>query len=258
MYLIDTHCHLFLPEFNDDRDAMIQRALSNRIEGFVLPNVDSGTTQALKTLSREYPNLMYPLMGLHPTSVEDDYLKELDLVYQELSTGQYFGIGEIGIDLYWDTSFKSEQEEAFRKQLVWAQESDLPVVIHIRNSFAETIRVIESVPGPHRGIFHCFTGSLDEAHQAIALGFHLGIGGVVTFKNSKLDEVVAQIDPKHLVIETDSPYLAPHPKRGKRNESAFLAYTTKKLADIFSLHTDQIAGITTSNAQRIFGISSSE
>ncbi|MBT3244515.1 MAG: TatD family hydrolase [Bacteroidetes bacterium] len=254
MHLIDTHCHLFLPEFDDDRDEMIQRALSNKVEGFILPNVDSSTTPALTKLCSEYPAMMFPLMGLHPTSVEDDYKNELAQVELLLEQNKYFGIGEIGIDLYWDQSFKDEQEDAFRTQLKWAQLLDLPVVIHIRDSFTETVRIIESVGGNFKGIFHCFTGSLEEANIAIDLGFHLGIGGVLTFKNSQLDQVVSQLDLSKLVVETDSPYLAPAPKRGKRNESAYLAYTVKKLADIFNLHTSQIAERTTSNAQKIFAI----
>jgi len=254
MYLIDTHCHIFLPEFDNDRDEAIQRALKNKVEGFVLPNIDSSTTDSLHKLAKEYPALTFPLMGLHPTSVEDDYIKELDLAENWLGKQKYFGIGEIGLDFYWDKTFKKEQEEAFRIQLRWAQTKDLPVIIHTRNSFLDTINIIESLGGSNRGIFHCFTGSLEEAKIAIDMGFHLGIGGVVTFKNAKLDEVIREIDLKHIILETDSPYLAPVPKRGKRNEPAYLAYTANKLADVFNVHRNEIAAITSANARKIFGI----
>lgn len=253
--IIDTHCHIFLPEFDDDRDQVIQRALKSGVQGFVLPNVDSSTIGALHKLNQDYPKLTWPLMGLHPTSVEEDYLSELDRIRKQLEEQTYFGIGEIGMDLYWDTSFRQEQEDAFKTQLRWAQEMDLPVVIHIRNSFRETVEAIEAVGGSHKGIFHCFTGTAEEARTAIRLGFHLGIGGVLTFKNAGLAEVLADLGAEHLVLETDAPYLAPHPKRGKRNEPAYLIYTLNKLADTLNLHRDQIAEITTRNAQKIFGIS---
>lgn len=254
MHLIDTHCHLFLPEFDSDRDEIIQRALKNKVEGFVLPNVDSSTIPALEKLHQDYPAFSFPLMGLHPTSVEEDYKKELDVVGDWLSSHKAFGIGEIGMDLYWDKTFIQEQEDALLVQLHWAQERDLPVVIHTRNSFHETIAVIKKAGGIHKGIFHCFTGTLEEARQVIDLGFHLGIGGVLTFKNSGLEQVIKEIDPKFLVLETDAPYLAPVPKRGKRNEPAYLAYTASKLADALKVHKDEIASITSSNARKIFGI----
>lgn len=252
--IIDTHCHLFLSEFDDDRDEMIQRAIKTDVKGFVLPNVDSSTIDAMHHLCDDYPGITYPLMGLHPTSVEDDYKTELDTVYRCLETRPYFGIGEIGLDLYWDQTFLKEQTDAFQTQLRWAQEMNLPVVIHVRDSFRETIQAIEAVGGEHKGIFHCFSGSAEEAEIAINLGFHLGIGGILTFKNAGLDEVVARLDPEKLVLETDAPYLAPHPKRGKRNEPAYLVYTLNKLADTLNLPKDEIAAQTTRNAQKVFGI----
>ena len=254
MYFIDTHCHIYLPEFDEDRNEAIQRALSNRIESFVLPNVDSSTIDSLHKLHNEYPAITFPLMGLHPTSVEEDYIKELEIMEDWLSKKNYFGIGEVGMDLFWDKTFQREQEDALRIQLKWAQEKNLPLVIHNRDSFKETIKVIESVGGRHRGIFHCFSGSLEEAKIVIDLGFDLGIGGVLTFKNAGLDQVIQEIDLKHIVLETDSPYLAPVPKRGKRNEPAYLAYTANKLADVFSMHRDEIARVTSANARLIFGI----
>ncbi|MCD6347582.1 MAG: TatD family hydrolase [Bacteroidales bacterium] len=254
MHLIDTHCHLYLPEFDSDRDMVIQRAITNKVDAFFLPNIDSSTIPPLIRLSSQYPSIMFPLMGLHPTSVEEDYKQELNKVEKQLQQNKFFGIGEIGIDLYWDKSFKSEQEDALKTQLHWAKELDIPVVIHIRDSFKETVRVIESTGDTYKGIFHCFTGTLEEANIAIDLGFHLGIGGVLTFKNSQLDQVISKLELSHLVLETDAPYLAPVPKRGKRNESAYLAYTAKRLADIFNLHSDQIADITTKNAREIFAI----
>lgn len=254
MHFIDTHCHIFLSEFDQDRDEMIQRALKNKIDAFILPNVDSSTIDGLHKLNKEYPAFTYPLMGLHPASVEEDYLSELKTIEELLDQKKYHGIGEIGLDLYWDKTFIREQQEALRIQLKWAQEKDLPVVIHTRNSFKETAKVIDSLGGTHKGIFHCFSGSLEEARIAIDLGFHLGIGGVITFKNSGLDKIICEIDLKHLVLETDSPYLAPVPKRGKRNEPAYLVYTAIKLADVFDLHKDEIARVTSENARKIFGL----
>ncbi len=254
MNIVDTHCHIYLSEFDQDRDEMIQRSLKNHVDAFILPNVDSSTIASLHSLNENYPSLTYPLMGLHPTSVEEDYKKELEIIEGWLSKKSYFGIGEIGLDLYWDKTFQKEQEDALKIQLKWAQNANLPVVIHTRDSFIETVKVIEAVGGKHRGIFHCFGGTLEEARMAIDMGFYLGIGGVLTFKNSNLDEVIQKVDLQYIVLETDSPYLAPVPKRGKRNEPAYLAYTLNKLSDVFKMHRDEIAAITTANAQKIFGI----
>ncbi len=254
MNIVDTHCHIYLSEFDQDRDEMIQRSLKNHVDAFILPNVDSSTIASLHSLNENYPSLTYPLMGLHPTSVEEDYKKELEIIEGWLSKKSYFGIGEIGLDLYWDKTFQKEQEDALKIQLKWAQNANLPVVIHTRDSFFETVKVIEGVGGKHRGIFHCFGGTLEEARMAIDMGFHLGIGGVLTFKNSNLDEVIQKVDLQYIVLETDSPYLAPVPKRGKRNEPAYLAYTLNKLSDVFKMHRDEIAAITTANARKIFGI----
>lgn len=255
MSYTDTHCHLFLPEFDDDRDSMIQRALKAGVDRLFLPHVDSGSTDDLLALADAYPAYCFPLMGLHPTSVEEDYLSELDKVESWLSRRTFYGIGEIGIDLYWDQSTLKEQTDAFITQLKWADQSKLPVVIHVRNSFKETIEAINAsgIAGL-TGIFHCFTGTYEEAQQVINIGFHLGIGGVLTFKNAGLDEVISQIDPSHLVLETDSPYLAPVPKRGKRNEPAYLAYTAQRLSEVLGIQKEDLAEITTNNSKKIFRI----
>jgi len=253
MHLIDTHCHIFLQEFDKDRDEVIQRALANNVRQFILPNVDSSTIPALLELSDDYPGICFPLMGLHPTSVEEDYKSELEIVRNWLEKRTFKGIGEIGLDFYWDTSYKKEQIDSLRIQLIWAKELKLPVVINTRNSFNETIELIEAVGTENlRGIFHCFTGTLEEAHRAIDLGFYLGIGGVLTFKNSNLNQVLTQVDPERIILETDAPYLAPTPKRGKRNEPAYLAYTAKKLSESLNISIDEIAQLCSSNAQRIF------
>ena len=255
MKLTDTHCHLFLPEFDADRAETIRRALDSEITRIFLPNVDSGTSEQLLGLANTYPAYCFPMMGLHPTSVEEDYRQELDHVANRLAKHHFYGIGEIGIDLYHDQTFKSEQEDAFTTQIQWADELNLPVVIHTRNSFHETIRLLDRAHVDNlTGIFHCFTGSSDEAKEVINRGFYLGIGGVLTFKNSGLAEVISRVDPKHLVLETDAPYLAPAPKRGKRNEPSYLRYTAKKLAEITGLSFQQIAEITTTNSLKIFNL----
>ena len=231
MEYIDTHCHLFLPEFDADRDEVIQRGLISNVKKFVLPNVDTSTIDDLISLAEAYPAHCYPLAGLHPSSVEEDYESEILEIKTRLENGKFFGIGEIGLDFYWDRTFAAEQIRAFKIQLQWAQSMKLPAIIHVRESFEETCEAIEEVSNSDlTGIFHCFTGSLDQAKRAIDLGFSLGIGGILTFKNSGLDKVLKEIPLEHLILETDSPYLAPMPKRGKRNEPAYLPYIANKLA----------------------------
>ena len=255
MELTDTHCHIFLPEFDSDRDEMIQRALKSGVHRFFLPHVDSSTTDHLMRLSLEYPDNCFPLMGLHPTSVEEDFEKELKHVEESLSRHRFFGIGEIGIDLYWESQFQKQQETVFKIQLQWAAELGLPVIIHVRNSFTETIRCIREVDLPNlTGIFHCFTGTIEQAREIIELGFLLGIGGVLTFRNSDLGNVIRSIDLVSIVLETDSPYLAPAPKRGKRNEPAYLVYVADALAKIKGISPMEVARITTMNSQRLFQI----
>lgn len=253
--LIDTHSHIYTEDFNSDIDEVVQNAYNNDVKKIILPNIDSGTIKRLVDLNNSYPHICYPLMGLHPTSVAADYKEELDAVEYWLEKHKFYGIGEIGIDLYWDQTFKNEQEEAFRYQIKLAKSKQLPIVIHLRNSFDEVYKIVkEEQDGSLKGIFHCFSGDELEANKIIDLGFLLGIGGVLTFKNSKLSEVVEKIDLKHLVLETDAPYLAPVPKRGRRNESSYLIHIAKKIAEINDFPIDRVAEITTQNARSLFGI----
>lgn len=253
MNLIDTHCHLFLPEFDHDRDEMIRRALDSGVIRFVLPHVDSNTTEGLLELARKYPGQCLPLMGLHPTSVNAEFENELKHAEYLLNSGRFYGIGEIGIDLYWDQSFLLQQQEAFHIQLEWAHRMNLPAIIHVRNSYQETLAGIRKAGLPGlTGIFHCFSGTEEEAREISEMGFLLGIGGVVTFKNSNLDKVLRNIDLSKIVLETDSPYLAPVPYRGKRNEPAYLVHVVSKLAEIYGTSPDHIAEQTTRNSGRLF------
>ncbi len=253
--LTDTHCHIYLPEFDEDRDETVERSFAAGVSRIFLPNVDQSTTTPLLQLSAKYPDHCFPLMGLHPTSVNETFEVELEHFQTMLSQHKFYGIGEIGIDLYWDKTFREQQEEALRIQLGWASVQKLPVVIHVRNSHAETVAVIEKSGLTNlTGIFHCFSGTLDQAREIISLGFHLGIGGVSTFKNSGLDQVLPHIDPQWIVLETDSPYLAPVPFRGKRNEPAYLVNTANRVAGIYDMTLGKLAQITTDNSIRLFGI----
>jgi len=253
MQFIDTHCHLFLKEFDADRDEIIQKAKEVGITHLLLPNVDSSTLSALKETCVIYRDYCIPLIGLHPTSVKDNYREELDIVKHELITNTYFGIGEIGIDLYWDKSTLAQQIEAFIFQLELASQNKLPVIIHVRNSFDETFNAIEQCGIKNlNGIFHCFSGNLQQARKVIELGFLLGIGGVVTFKNSGLDSVIPHIDLKHIVLETDSPYLAPVPHRGKRNEPSYVPLIAQKIAELKQITIAEVAQKTTTNAKVLF------
>ena len=253
--LIDTHSHIYSEDFLHDRDEALQRAYDNGVKKIILPNIDSGSIKHMFDLTDEYPHLCYPLMGLHPTSVDEDYKEELCAVEYWLDKRKVYGIGEIGIDLYWDTKFEKEQEDVFRCQIRLAKERNLPIVIHVRNSFKETYKIVEEEQdGSLRGIFHCFSGNEEDAQKVIDLGFLIGIGGVLTFKNSSLDQVIKNIELKHQVLETDSPYLAPVPKRGKRNESSYLVYVAQKMAEIYDVPVAKVAEITTANARELFGI----
>lgn len=253
--LIDTHSHIYSEDFNDDIDEVLQNAYKNDVRKIVLPNIDSGTIKRLLDLSNSYPHICYPLMGLHPTSVSHDYKEELSVVEYWLDKQKFYGIGEIGIDLYWDRIYIEEQKEAFRYQIKLAKNRKLPIVIHVRESFNEVYEIVkEEQDGNLKGIFHCFTGDEVEARKIVDLGFLLGIGGVVTYKNSNLSQVLKNIDLNNLVLETDAPYLAPDPKRGKRNESSYLVYVTQKVAEIYHISFNEIAEITTSNSRKLFGI----
>jgi TatD DNase family protein len=253
MNLIDTHTHLFSSQFDEDRNAVVQKAIDNGVSKMLLPNISSETIEAMHQLCQDFPEHCYPMMGLHPCDVKDDYLKELEIVKAHLDKGKYVAVGEIGIDLYWDKSTLDIQKKAFRQQLIWAKEYDLPVAIHIRESFDEIFEVIEEVNDEKlRGVFHCFTGTKEQGLRAIDMGFMLGIGGVVTFKNSGLDQTLSGLPLAQLILETDSPYLAPTPHRGQRNESAFIPLMAQKLADIYEMDIEEVARITTQNAKTLF------
>lgn len=251
--LTDTHTHLYSEEFDLDRDEMMQRAIANGVSRFFVPAIDSSCTQRMYDLERDYPNNVFLMMGLHPTYVKDNYLEELQHVETELATRKFVAIGEIGIDLYWDKTHLVEQQFAFRKQIQLAKQYRLPIVIHCRDAFDEIFEILEEEKSPELfGIFHCFTGTYEQALKAISYNMKLGIGGVVTFKNGKIDQFLDQIDLEHIVLETDSPYLAPIPYRGKRNESSYLINIADKLGQIYSLSANEIAAVTTDNSAKLF------
>ena len=252
--MIDTHTHLYAEEFDDDRKETIQRALDKGITEFYLPAIDSESHKKMLQLESEYPNQIFSMMGLHPCYVKpESWEKELEIVKNYLDQRHFPAIGEIGIDLYWDKSTLDIQVKAFEQQIDWAIEKDLPIVIHTRESFDETFEVLERKKHPKlRGIFHCFSGNLEQAKQALNLNFILGIGGVVTFKNGKIDQFLNEIPLDKIVLETDSPYLAPVPYRGKRNESSYLGLVAGKLVDIYGVDFTEIDRVTSENAKRFF------
>ena len=253
MNLIDTHTHLFSSQFDDDRHLIVQNAIDKGVSKMLLPNINSQTIDAMHKLCADFPTHCFPMMGLHPCDIKENYLEELQIVKSYLDKGSYVAVGEIGIDLYWDKDTLDIQKEAFRQQLIWAKEYDLPVAIHIRESFDEVFEIIEEVNDDHlRGVFHCFTGNEAQAKKAIELGFMLGVGGVVTFKNSGLDKTLKNLDLNHLILETDSPYLAPTPHRGQRNESSFLHLIAQKLAEIYEINVEEVAKVTSHNANTLF------
>jgi TatD DNase family protein len=250
---VDTHTHLYLDAFEADRDPMIRRALDAKVRRMLLPNIDSRSIEAMFSLAEQYPDHCFPMMGLHPTSVKENYLEELSIVEAALQRPGIIAIGETGIDLYWDKGFLKEQEESFSTQIRWAMELDLPLVIHARDSFPEIFGILDRVGGPAlRGVFHSFTGGPDELKQALSYNFLIGINGIVTFKNSKLSEVVRSIPRDRLLLETDSPFLAPVPYRGKRNESSYLVGIATKVAEIYNLSGEEVARITSANAENLF------
>lgn len=255
MNLTDTHCHLYSKEFAADTDAMIQRAVAEQVTKFYLPAIDSETHDDMLLLEKKYPGKCIAMMGLHPCSVKEDYLDELKIVEQWLAARPFPAIGEIGLDFYWDTTFAAQQYEAFRMQMEWAIQYKLPVVIHTRKAMTETIELVKAYSAKGvRGIFHCFSGTYEEALAVTELGFLIGIGGVLTYKNSGLDKVVDKIDLQHMVLETDAPYLTPVPFRGKRNESSYMKFVADKLAAIKNISADEVAAVTTANAEKIFGM----
>lgn len=253
--LIDTHSHIYSDEFNGEFDEIIRRSVESGVGKILLPNIDSSSIKMLLEISKRYKNICYPMIGIHPTSVNEDFEDELEVFEYWLNKQKFVGIGEIGIDLYWDDTFREEQEFVFRRQLKYAKKLDLPVSVHIRESFDI---VLENIKKEYfkgmKGVFHCFTGNADQAKEVIDLGFKIGVGGIVTFKNSGIDKMVAQLKPEDIVLETDAPYLAPVPYRGKRNESSYLVHVLKKVAEIYGIPEQQMADITTQTATSLFKI----
>ena len=255
MIFVDTHTHLYLDEFDNDREQVVRNAIDKGVKYIFLPNIDSSSIEGMMDLSDKSPGHCFPMMGLHPTSVKANYQEELALVEEHLSSSgnRFYSLGEIGIDLYWSREFESCQLSAFSFQLDLAVKYNLPVVIHTRNSFEQAVNVIEEKNNPAiRGVFHCFGGSLKQAEKAIELGFLLGIGGIITYKNSGLQKVVEMVGLEHLVLETDAPFLPPVPYRGQRNESKYIPVIAQKIAEIKGTSIDEVAQITTSNALKLF------
>lgn len=255
MTLIDTHCHLYLADFEADRFSVLERAVAEGVTRMFLPAIDSTELDNLLALEKAFPDRCIPMMGLHPCSVKENYEHELQIVSDQLGQRKFAAIGETGLDFYWDLTFTEQQYDAFRRQIAWAGELDIPIVIHSRNSLEECIGVVrEHQRGSLKGIFHCFSGSVDQANAIRDLGFYMGIGGVLTYKNSGLADVVRKVPLESLVLETDAPYLTPVPFRGKRNESSYLKYVVQKLAEVKELSVEEVGEVTTANAQKIFNI----
>ncbi|MDQ3047852.1 MAG: TatD family hydrolase [Bacteroidota bacterium] len=256
MILTDTHTHLYSKEFDTDRDILIRKALDQGVTRLFMPNVDSSSIEGMLEVERNFSENCFPMMGLHPCSVNADYKNELEIVEDWMNKRKFIAIGEIGIDLYWDKTFFVQQQDAFRRQIQLAAKYSLPYVIHSRSSFDEVMEIVNEFKNEKiKAIFHCFSGNVEQAEQVIAAGdFKLGIGGVVTFKNSGLDKVVDAIDLRHLVLETDAPYLAPVPFRGKRNEPDYLLMVAKKIAEIKNISVEEVASVTSENSKYVFGI----
>ncbi len=254
---IDTHTHLYVDAFDDDRELTVQKALDVGVERMLLPNIDVSTIEPLRNLTKRFPANCYPMMGLHPGSVGDDWEEQLETIKQELYANPYIAVGEIGMDLYWDKTFVNEQREAFRVQVEWAKDLNIPIVIHARDAFQEIYEVLDELNTDElTGVFHCFTGSVEDVQKILSYGgFKLGIGGVLTYKNGKVDQVVKDVALDHLILETDSPYLPPVPYRGKRNESAYLVHVAEKLADVLGEKLSVVEEVTTKNACELFNLS---
>lgn len=255
MIITDTHTHLYSEQFDEDRTEMITRAIKAGVSRFFIPAIDASYYQKMLNLEKAFPKNTYLMTGLHPTSVKENFEEELAFVQNTLKERKFYAIGEIGIDLYWDKTFIKQQQYAFKTQIKWAKENNLPIIIHCREAFDEIFEILEEVFDENlRGIFHCFTGTLEQANKAISYNMKLGIGGVVTFKNGKIDKFLNEIPLKNIVLETDAPYLAPTPFRGKRNESSYIINVLEKLATIYNVTKEEIAEITTQNSKEIFGI----
>ena len=255
MILTDTHCHLYSEEFTFDIDIVIQQAEKEGVQKFYLPGINSNSINAMLALENRFPHKCIAMMGLHPCYVKENYLDELSIVSNWLASRKFAAVGEIGLDYYWDKTFAVQQQEVFRAQIELSIQYNLPIVIHTRNAMQDTINTVKEYAGKGvYGIFHCFGGSYETAQEIIKAGFYLGIGGVLTYKKAGLADVLENIDLQHLVLETDAPYLAPVPFRGKRNESSYLKYILAKLAEIKNVSIEEVAAVTTANAQKIFGL----
>jgi TatD DNase family protein len=252
---IDTHSHLYLEQFDEDRSDVVDRAVEAGVRRILLPNIEKATYDAMMAMTIQYPDTCFSMIGLHPCSVKENFEAELNFVERELGTEQHIAIGEIGLDYYWDTSFIKEQEIAFRLQLNWAKETGLPVAIHCRDSMSDILKFIrEEQDGRLRGVLHCFTGTVDEGKELIDIGLHLGLGGVITFKNGGMDKVIPHLPLDKMILETDAPYLTPVPFRGKRNESAYIPYIADRLAEFLEMPVEGVAVATTMNARALFNI----
>lgn len=255
MQLIDTHTHIYLPEFDADRDIVIKRAVQNGVMKLLMPNIDVGSAPFMISAEERYPGICHPMIGLHPTSVKEDFESQLETLEKLAESHEFCAVGEIGIDLYWDKTHLDEQIIAFKRQVGFALTKKLPVVIHSRDSFTEVFRALEEFEGSGlKGVFHAFTGSLTDASRAVKTGFMLGIGGIVTFRNSGLDRIVKHAGIENIILETDSPYLAPVPYRGKRNESSYLGLINDKIAEIYGLTSEETALATWSNSVQLFSL----
>lgn len=254
MIFTDTHTHLYSKDFAGQLDAVMQRAFDAGVQRFFLPNIDVASVGPMLDVVAKYPAQCFPMMGLHPCDVTDDYEQQLDELLGWFDKGTFYAVGEIGIDLYWDKTTLPQQTAAFKRQVEFAIARNLPICIHSRESFDVIADILEDYKGRVRGVFHCFTGTLEQANRAIGFGFMLGIGGVVTFKNGGIDKVLPDVDIQHLVLETDAPYLAPVPHRGKRNECSYIPIIAQKLADVKQMPLAELARITTENSERLFGI----
>ena len=253
--MIDTHSHIYGEEFDEDREEVVKRAIDAGVERVLLCNVDLTTIERMKKMHKDKPEFTEMAMGLHPTEINQEWKSDLQKIGDELSDGDYKAIGEIGMDLYWDKSFEKEQREVLREQMAWAIEKDMPVVLHIRKAYAEVFEEFKSMNlREWKGVFHCFGGGIEEAKKAVGMGFLLGIGGVLTYKNSGLGNIVTEIGVEHLLLETDAPYLAPVPHRGKRNEPAFMISVRDKMSEILNRSAQEIDEITTANARKFFGM----
>ena len=254
--LIDTHAHIYLDNFDDDIDQIIKRSMDADVRKILLPNIDVSSINRVHNLCESFPEICFPMMGLHPCSVHEGYESELAKIHENILSNHYIAIGEIGLDYYWDKTKIDIQKNAFIIQLEWARTFNLPIVIHSRDSIDDILDILENEENIPTGVFHCFTGSLKQAQRIMDLGYYMGIGGVLTFKNSGLDQIVVDIPLSYLILETDSPYLTPTPHRGKRNESSYVKFIAEKLAQIKSVNLETIKNITTQNAENLFELKS--